>query len=206
LGKELDRVFGAFLDRAKDIKGLIETVRYPLLDNLVKQGIPAGEAIKWIDEQLYVSESELQRCAARDPDEDSHLAETDVELALKEGYFEMRDQRIRGNHWFSDRAIEVLDKAMYFLLREYPSTAQDLIDEAKKLLNIGKDCTACKSFCQQLARWINELEAKPDDPAFASATATSLGALADCLHNHLVIGDEERDQTRNVCWRFFARA
>jgi molecular chaperone DnaK (HSP70) len=206
VGAELERVFGVFLSYAKDLQRLIQSARTPLLDRMLRQGMPAGEAAGWVDEQLYVSESDLQRCAAINPaDKDNNLNDKEIELALNEGYFEMRDQAIRSRRLFSDRAIEVLDKAVSFLFREYPTSAEDLIDEAKKLLNTGQNCVACASYCQQLAHWLHQLELKPNDSAVASAAATSLGALADCLSSQRVISEEEFDQAKSVCWRFFAR-
>jgi molecular chaperone DnaK len=202
LGTELENRYKWYLTVAKDLRQLIELAREPLVRWLVPQVGTASEAERRTDEWLRVSEFDLRQSEGIDVDTEGHLADAEIELAMKAGYFEMRQQVAAEHGLLSTRAAEVLDKVLPLLVSQTPATAEELINEANKLLNVSRNCSPCMQFWQQLTQWSHRLELAPGDHAVASATATALGALADCLHNQQVISEEEFSHVQDVCWRF----
>jgi len=202
LGTFLEKGFRRHLGIAKELRKLAAWAREPLVRWLLPQVGTVSGAEDLTNERLSIPEFDLKKCDDIDIDKESHLTETDIDLALNKGYFEMRNKVVMERDLLSERAEEVLGNILPFLI--HPASTKELINEAKKLLNSGRNCTPCKPYCQQLTEWLHQLELTPGDSAIASATVTSLGALADCLYNQKVISEEEFSQVKNVCWGFYA--
>lgn len=203
LGKELESRYKWYITVGKDLRRLIELAREPLVRWLVPQVGTVSEAERQTDELLRVSELDLERCDNINVDTEGYLTDEEIDLAIKTGYFEMRQQAMMERGLLSARAAEVLDRVVLpLLVNQTPATPDELISEANKLLNASRNCSPCMQFWQQLSQWSHRLELVPNDHAVASATATALGALADCLHDQQVISEEEFSHIRDICWRF----
>jgi len=204
LGASLEGGLRWYLAVAKDLRKLVALAREPLVRWLIPQAGNVTDAERLTDEWLRVSESDLRKCDAIDVDEEGYLTETDINLALNKGYFEMRKQVAVERELLSTQAAEVLDKILPLLVSETPASTEELINESNELLSSGRNCADCVPYWQQLTEWLRRLELSPNDPAIASATVTSLGALADCLYSQKVISEDEFSRVQDVCWRFYA--
>ncbi len=203
LGKELESRYKWYITVAKDLRRLIELAREPLVRWLVPQVGAVSEAERQTDELLRVSEFDLEKCDNINVDTEGYLTDEEISLAIKTGYFETRQQAAMERGLLSARAAEVLDRVVLpLLVNQTPATPDELINEANKLLNVSRNCSPCTQFWQQLSQWSHRLELIPNDHAVASATATALGALADCLYNQQVISEEEFSHIQDICWRF----
>jgi len=204
MGTELENRYKWYITVAKDLRQLIELAREPLVRWLVPQVGTVREAEKLTDEWLRVSEYDLRQCDNIDIDAEGILTDEDIDLAIKTGYFEVRQQAAIERGLLTDRTAEVLDKVLPLLVNQTPATPDELINESNKLLSIGRNCSQCTQFWQQLSQWSHRLELTPNDHAVASAVATALGAFADCLFNQQVISSEDLSNVQGVCWRFYS--
>jgi len=204
LGQELENRFRWYISVAKDLRRLIELAREPLVRWLVPRVGTVSEAERQTDALLRVSELDLEKCDSINVDTEGYLTDEEISLAIKTGYFEMRQQASIERGLLSARTAEVLDRVVLpLLVNQTPATPDELISEAKKLLNASRNCSPCMQFWQQLSQWSHRLELVPNDHAVASATATALGALADCLYNQQLINEEEFSHIQDICWRFY---
>ena len=202
LGKELEDIYMWYITAAKDLRRLIEMAREPLVRWLVPQVGTVSEAERRTDELLRVSEIDLEKCDNINVDTEGYLTDEEINLAIKTGYFEMRQQAAIERGLLSPRTTEVLNQVVLpLLVNQTPTTPDELISESNKFLNASRNCSPCTQFWQQLSQWSHRLELIPNDHAVASATATALGALATCLHNQQVISEEEFSHIQNICWR-----
>ena len=160
----------------------------------------ASKAEQWVDEWLYVTDSELAQCEAVSPIKESCLIESDVNLALEKGESELFEHLIKERDLLSDHVIEMIGRVLWVYFS--PIDIKELVVEVLKLRDLGHNCSACSLLSQQLSDWFNKLETDYTSSAFASAVATSLSALADCLYDKGVISEEDFHQVQNVCWRF----
>jgi molecular chaperone DnaK (HSP70) len=203
LGNELEDYCRWYISVAKDLRRWIEMTRERLVRWLVPQVGTLSEAERRADELLDVSELDLRICDDIDVDTAGHLTDDEIDTAVKSGYPEMRQQATVGRGLLSSRVVEVLDSLVLPLLIDCtPVTPGELISEAKKLLSASRNCLTCMQYWQQLNEWSHRLELVPSDYAVASATATALGALLDCLHDQQAISEEEFHEMRSICWRF----
>ena len=204
LGEELDAHWRWYISVAKDLRRWQEMTREPLVRLLVPQVGTLSEAERRADELLDVSELDLSICDAIDVDTEGRLTDDEIDTALKSGYSEMRHQATVGRGVLSSRVVEVLDSLVLpLLIDRTPVTSGELISEAKKLLSASRNCLTCMQYWQQLNEWSHRLELVPNDHAVASATATALGALLDCLHDQQAVTEEEFHEMRSICWRFY---
>ena len=195
-------IYKWYITAAKDLRQLIEMAREPLVRWLVPQVGTVSEAERRTDELLRVSEIDLEKCDNINVDTEGYLTDEEINLAIKTGYFEMRQQAAIERGLLSPRTTEVLTQVVLpLLVNQTPTTPDELISESNKFLNASRNCSPCTQFWQQLSQWSHRLELIPNDHAVASATATALGALATCLHNQQVISEEEFSHIQNICWR-----
>jgi len=202
LGAELESHFKGYLRIFRDLRRLIQVVREPWIQGILPQVGNEKKARIMVDDWLWVPEPSILKCEAIEPDKESHLTEEEIQIALKEGAHSMRKQVVGTRGLASLRSIEVTELVLQILWT--PTSVEELVVEAKRLLSAGQGCAACSPFCQQLTQWLEQLDRSQEDPAVASAAATSLGALADCLYNHKIIGEEEFARLQNVVGRFYA--
>jgi len=204
LGTELEGRHKWYLSIAKDLRRLMEIAREPLVRWLVTQGATVTEAERQTDELLKVSELDLKKCDDINVDTEGYLTDEDIDIAGRLGYLEMRQQAMIERGLVSARAAEVLDRVILpLLIDQTPVTPDELISEANALLNASRNCSECMQFWQQLSQWSHKLELVPNDHGVASATATALGALADCLYEQQVISQEQFNHIQDMCWRFY---
>ncbi|MBI4332510.1 MAG: Hsp70 family protein [Chloroflexi bacterium] len=204
LGKALEDSYRWYITAAKDLRQLLGLAREPLVRRFVAQVGAVSEAERRAGELLEVSELDLKNCDNIDVDAEGHLNDEEISLAAKAGYFEGRRQVALSRGLLSARAAEVLNGIVLPLLASNaPTTPDELINEANKLLNVSRNCSPCTQFWQQLNQWAHRLELTSNDHTVASATATALGALADCSYGQQIISEEELYRMRGVCWRFY---
>jgi len=202
IGVEFDNRYRWYVSVAKDLRRLIGLAREPLTRWLIFRGWPLSLAERQAEQLLEVSEPDLERCDGINVDTE-YLADGEIDIAVRVGYFEMRRQAVEARGFLSVRAAEVLDTVVLpLLMNQAPITPSELISEAYKLLNASRNHSPCMQFWQQLSEWSHRLELVPNDHGVASATATALGALADCLHDQQVVSEEEFHHIQDICWRF----
>jgi molecular chaperone DnaK (HSP70) len=200
LGSDLEDGLRWYLEIARDLRNHIAAVRKPLLHWILPRVGTAHKAEQWVDEFLYIPESELDKCEAIEPDNQCHVTDSDIELALVTGRIEMRNQLLKNKGLLSDKLVQVMDKVFWVIFS--PGNIEELIIEAQRLLDLSQNCPSCSSFSQQLNDWLNRLETDSTNTAFAAALVTSLASLADCLCGQRVISEEDFFKIRDVCWRF----
>ena len=204
LGRELEDRYRWYVSVAKDLRRWIEMAREPLVRWLLPNVGTLSEAERRASELLEVSELDMRMCDDIDVDGEGQLTADEIDIAVESGYSEMRQQTTARRGLLSSRVVEVLDSLVLpLLIDRTPVTPGELISEAKKLLGASQNCLTCMQYWQQLNEWSHRLELVPSDYAVASATATALGALLDCLHDQQVVGEDEFHQMRDVCWRFY---
>jgi len=203
LGVEFGNRYKWYVSAAKDLRRLIGLAREPLTRWLMYRGWPLSLAEKQAGQLLEVPEADLERCDGINVDAE-HLTDEEIETGVKMGYLRMRSQTVTERGFLSARAAEVLDTVVLpLLMNQTPVTPSELISQAYRLLDASRNCSACMQFWQQLSEWSHRLELVPNDHGVGSATATALGALADCLHDQQqVVSDEEFRQIQDMCWRF----
>jgi len=204
LGAELEGRHKWYLSIAKDLRRLMEMAREPLVRWFVTQGATVTEAERQTDELLRVSELDLKKCDDINVDTEGYLTDEDIDIAGRSGYLEMRQQAMIERGLVSARAAEVLDGVILpILIDQTPVTPDELISEANALLSVSQNCSKCVQFWQQLNQWSHKLELVPNDHGVAAATATALGALADCLYEQQIISQEQLNHIQDICWRFY---
>jgi len=204
LGVELEGRHKWYISIAKDLRRLIEMAREPLVRWFVTQGGTVTEAERHIDELLEVSELDLKKCDDINIDTEGYLTDEDIDIAVRTGYLEMRQQAMIERGLVPVRVVEVLDGVILpLVIDQTPVTPDELISEANELLNASQNCSKCMQFWQQLNQWSHRLELVPNDQAVASATATALGALVDCLYEQQVVSQEQLHHIQDICWRFY---
>jgi len=146
LGALLESDLNWYLRAAKDLKRLVGMA----LDTLERQVLPqvgnSLDAERIVDGWLYVSDSDLKRCEAIEPERDGTITEAEIDLALDKGYSGMREQLSINGDLMSDQAVQVLDRALSTLLTKPPTSTSELIREGKGLLELAESCTACSPF------------------------------------------------------------
>jgi molecular chaperone DnaK (HSP70) len=200
LGADLQEDIKGYLEIARDLRSHLESVRKPLLHWIMPRVGTVSKAEQWVDEWLYVPDSELAKCQAINPDTQCRLTDSDIELALATGRIEMRNHLLKERGLLSDKLMEVINKLFWVIFS--PVDIRELIFEVRRLQDLSQNCPACSSFRQQLNDWFDRLEPDYTSTSFAAAVATSLAALADCLYDQQVISKEDFHKIQNVCWRF----
>lgn len=204
LGALLEDRHKWYLSIAKDLRRLMEMARDPLVRWFVTRGATATQAERQTDELLKVSELDLKQCDDINIDTEGYVTDEDIDVAGRSGYLEMRQQAMIERGLVSARVAEVLDGVILpLLIDQTPVTPAELISEAYALLNASSNCSGCMQFWQQLSKWSHKLELVPNDHGVASATATALGALADCLYEQQVISQEQSNHIQDILWRFY---
>jgi molecular chaperone DnaK (HSP70) len=202
LEKQMDERYRWYFTVAKDLRKLVGVARDPVVRLFVPRVSTATEAERLADEWLRVSEADLRQSENIDVDAQCHLTNQEIELAMKTDYFEMRKQVAIQRGLLSPEATEVLDRALSIVIPQSPTSTEQLISEANKLLNSSQNCSPCIPYWQQLTQWLHQLQLARDNHSVASATATAMGALADCLYKEKVITEEEFFHIQGVCWSF----
>ncbi|MDP2919717.1 MAG: hypothetical protein Q8O43_05840, partial [Dehalococcoidia bacterium] len=202
LGKQMDERYGWYFGVAKDLRKLVGFARDPLVRFLVPRAGSATEAERMADELLRVPEADLRQSEGIDVEGECHLTDQELELAMKTDYFEMRKQVAIQRGLLSAEATEVLDRALSVVVPRSPTSTDQLISEANKLLNSSQNCSPCIQYWQQLTQWLHQLQLARDNLSVASATATAMGALADCLYKEKIITEEEFSHIQGVSWSF----
>jgi molecular chaperone DnaK (HSP70) len=200
LGSDLEYGLRWYLEIARNLRNHIAAVRKPLLRWILPQVGTVHKAQQWVDEWLYIPESELDKCEAIEPDNQCHVTDSDIERTLATGRIEMRNYLLKKRELLSDKLIEIMDKIFWVMFQ--PGSIEELIIEAQRLIDLSQNCPSCSSFSQQLSDWLNRLETNSTNTAFAAAVATSLASLADCLCDQRVISEEDFFQIQDGCWRF----
>jgi len=204
LGALLEDRYKWYLSIAKDLRRLMEMAREPLVRWFVTRGATVTQAERQTDELLKVPELDLKQCDDINIDAEGYVTDEDIDIASRSGYLEMRQQTMIERGLVPARAAEVLDRVILpLLIDQTPVTPAELISETNALLKASHHCSECMQFWQQLSQWSHKLELVPNDHGVASATATALGALADCLLEQQVISQEQFNHIQDICWRFY---
>ncbi|MFC1937789.1 Hsp70 family protein [Chloroflexota bacterium] len=202
LGTEMDNRYKWYFGVAKDLRKLVDFARDPVVRLFLPRVSTATEAERLATEWLRVSEDDLRQSENIDVEREYYLTDEELQTALTMDYFEMRKQVAIERGLLSPEATEVLDRALSIVAPQSSTSTDQLISEANILLNSSQNCSPCIQYWQQLTQWLHQLQLSRDDLSVASATATALGALADCLYKEKVITEEEFYHIQGVCWSF----
>ncbi len=202
LGTQMEERYRWYFGIAKDLRKLVEIARDPVVRLFVPRVSTATEAERLADEWLRVSEVDLRQSENIDVEAECHLTDRELEAAMTTDYFEMRKQVAIQRGLLSPQATETLDRALSIVIPQSPTSTEQLISEANKLLDSSQNYSSCIQYWQQLTHWLHQLQLARDNHSIASAVATSIGALADCLYKGKVISEEEFSRIQGVCWSF----
>ncbi|MFW6116501.1 MAG: Hsp70 family protein [bacterium] len=188
LGAELERVLRWYVDFAKELRALSQSVYNWLFEAYRGQYGSDWATRHAVEAFLDTPDYVLEMCEALDVDRDGQLRDSDIEVALAHGSFEMREQALVSRGLLTMRCVESIRRHMELIWT--PSTADELVTTAEDLLTLGERLSACSTFVSQLRQWLHQFRQSPN-PAHGAATATAAGALAQCIFSKGSITEEQ---------------
>lgn len=201
-----------FKDVAKNIDNqrpgslkLLKTNPDTALTLLSDYTIGGTPVLDWIERQctesLAISEGDLSKCEAIDPETEFMLPEEDIKEAFNKGYFELRDKKWAPSRDIPKRAIEVLN--LTFIIEEDRTVPREwLLEISNEILNIGRHHATCSEFVQQLEQWLEKMKINPADITIGYMVAMALNNLSDCLHDLGSIGEETYNRAKGIAHKF----
>jgi hypothetical protein len=186
----------------QDVKKMSRNPSYSII--LRDSSIIDSQIKRFIDERLSLSDYDIRKCEALDPESSSRISDEDVELALSKGYFEARDSSWCRRLGFEDRIIKVVGHTSVSDPKENPVTAEVLIQFCEAILVGFNEKCKTLSFYRQLDGCLAQTKRNPNENTTCTL-ANALAALLDELRNNEAIDGELYSIGQYIAFNFNPR-